>query len=86
MNLGQLKKLIEDSKLPDSATVIARDRDCCSLDMVHVIGSKLPAKTSSKKSPYGDVVYIVDKPSDMYGGERLEEDGITQAIVFCDCD
>jgi hypothetical protein len=36
LNVGQLKKIIAD--MPDDADVFARDRDCISLDKVHVVG------------------------------------------------
>lgn len=87
MNIKQLKQLIADSKLPDDAQVWARDRDCLGLDQVHVIGKELPELSwEISLEKYGAHVFFVAKPSDMYGGERLEEGGIKHALVFCDCD
>jgi hypothetical protein len=97
MNIGQLKQLITDSGLPDSAEVLARDRDAIMLSEVDVVGSNIipvDYKTQREynkarkvyRDAYGVSVYFHENPEDVYGGEHLEEDNIKQAIVFCDCD
>jgi len=80
LTIKELKEIIKD--MPDDARVYARDRDCSVLQMVHVIGcGERPATVIKDK----DLRYV-ETPDDMYGGEMIKEDGVTQAIVFCDCD
>jgi hypothetical protein len=78
LTIKELKEIIKD--MPDDALVIARDRDATGLAQVHVIGCGEKPKNVNQKIKY------VKNPSDMYGGQYLEEDGVKQAIVFCDCD
>jgi len=82
LTVGDLKKII--ANMADDAVVSARDRDCISLDQVHVVGYTGVAPILEGKASQ---VQFCSKMEDVYGGDRCELDNNSkQAIIFCDCD
>lgn len=77
MTIKDLKLIIAD--MPDDGRVFARDRDCISLDQVHVVGHP------NKANAMADVKYV-DSMADVYGGDEERFSSIQSAIIFCDCD
>ncbi len=80
LTVGQLKEILKD--MADDAFVFARDRDCISLDQVHVVNHPIKSNTDNKGS-----LRFVTNIEDVYGGDNKElNNNSKQAIIFCDCD
>lgn len=81
MKVKGLKELL--AKLPDDAEVLARSRDCISLECVDIVGAQGIEYDDDGTATDGDITYHRTMET-VYGGG--DNDDPKAAIIFCECD
>lgn len=84
LTVGQLKQVL--AGMSDDAFVFARDRDCISLDKVHVVMPEGCLGVAEIPPAAWKGIRCVNSFDKVYGGEGELDNESKQAIIFCDCD